>query len=1284
MKILAIRGENLASLAGKFEIDLEKPPLGSVGLFSITGVTGAGKSTLLDTMCAALFDKTPRLEGRGVLIRRDKDEDPKACIDSNDVRSLLRRGTGSGRAEVDYLGRDGRRYRASWSVHRARDRADGAVQPQEMQLVDLATGKPLLGTRTEIKDKIVETLGLPYEQFRRSALLAQGDFAAFLRAKADDRASLLEQMTGTELYSRLSTEAHGICKAARERLAKLEGEVGAVRVLAPELRKALEESIDALDAERRAASNQKELIRDALRWFEGLTRLKEASLQASHELGIALSSLEAAAQRREELALVERANGLRPYLIAVERAEAEIPRALEARREQDDRASQAARLHEEAALAGAAASASFEQARAALDAARPTLDEAVRVDGQIVDASGSHGRLLEELASARLAHRKTLDEVESLRGEMEASRTQADQHRAWLSEHAAWAPLVSAWPHYQRQLRRYMEGLHDRDRAQASLPALEQAEEAASRLLYEARCAFASASQALTSAQEEARAAEEEARRAALTPEVRAERQSLIERRQHAGGLAPLVEQVTKQRSAELQAREEEATARSEAEESLREASLCDDEASSLAGRLEEARRAEQQARATLDLAAHRAELRDGDPCPLCGAKEHPYARDSGLLAGLVTGAAARVASLAEQHTDLKTKGARWQTRAVAARTASEQATRRALEAQKEIEQLSTTFRSLASLAGIDASQADEAGLRIVSEAIDDAEARLSRIHAIEVEAERKTLDARARCEELERSGKALDAACRALSSAEASGSQARSALDKCKEASEQARQMAEATLEELAPAFSHESVQDSAEDNGQNRDWRARLDAAPLEFEARCASLVARYQEHDAALSRCNEGAEERRRREQTAEAMADERQSMVLRCEKVQEEAALRLQELLTQRSTMLGGRGTLEVRGELEAMLRQAERERDQTQQTARALENEATASATAARALAEAAGRRTEEAQLARRELDEALRLAGIDLPTLKARLAREDRWLAEAREELGRLDRRVAEAHAVSGERERARVEHESRGRPSLAEDEARSRLAPAIEAEEALVQRLAEERERLRIDEQARELQADRASEIEACRAAAERAEKMDSLIGSADGKKFRVFAQSLTLEALVFYANEHLDSFAPRYRLMRVPGQDLELQIVDRDMACDVRGVSSLSGGESFLVSLALALGLSSLAARDVRVETLFIDEGFGTLDPETLDTALSALDAVQSSGRQIGLISHVSGLADQIGVQVRVQKLGGGRSRVIIDGVTPPSRSLEPAARPTKPRKKKSGVTVSRLKAL
>jgi len=159
---------------------------------------------------------------------------------------------------------------------------------------------------------------------------------------------------------------------------------------------------------------------------------------------------------------------------------------------------------------------------------------------------------------------------------------------------------------------------------------------------------------------------------------------------------------------------------------------------------------------------------------------------------------------------------------------------------------------------------------------------------------------------------------------------------------------------------------------------------------------------------------------------------------------------------------------------------------------------------------------------------------------------------------------------------------------------------------------------------------------------------RLNELIGAADGKKFRNFAQGLTFDILIHHANRQLQKLSDRYLLVRDDSQPLELNVMDNYQAGEIRPTRNLSGGESFLVSLALALGLSHMASRNVRVDSLFLDEGFGTLDEDALDTALSALSGLQQSGKLVGVISHVAQLKERIGTQIKVEPGAGGRSRI------------------------------------
>jgi exonuclease SbcC len=203
--------------------------------------------------------------------------------------------------------------------------------------------------------------------------------------------------------------------------------------------------------------------------------------------------------------------------------------------------------------------------------------------------------------------------------------------------------------------------------------------------------------------------------------------------------------------------------------------------------------------------------------------------------------------------------------------------------------------------------------------------------------------------------------------------------------------------------------------------------------------------------------------------------------------------------------------------------------------------------------------------------------------------------------------------------------------------------------------RLGELRATLKADDEQRARQAAFADRIAAAHRDYVRWEKLRALIGSADGSLFARFAQGLTLDRLAVLANRHLASLNPRYTLRRAAAAestDLELEIVDHYQAETARPMRSLSGGESFLASLALALGLSELAGGRTRIDSLFIDEGFGTLDADTLEVALSALESLQAAGKTIGVISHVPALQERIPAQIKITKEPGGLSRLGVVG--------------------------------
>ena len=193
----------------------------------------------------------------------------------------------------------------------------------------------------------------------------------------------------------------------------------------------------------------------------------------------------------------------------------------------------------------------------------------------------------------------------------------------------------------------------------------------------------------------------------------------------------------------------------------------------------------------------------------------------------------------------------------------------------------------------------------------------------------------------------------------------------------------------------------------------------------------------------------------------------------------------------------------------------------------------------------------------------------------------------------------------------------------------------------------------LEADEQNRERFKKVADEVVQQQKECEKWTYLKKMIGSREGDSFRKFAQGLTLDFLISLANQKLSLLNHRYVLVRESSSSMNFEVIDTLQADVRRPVESLSGGESFLVSLSLALGLSDLASKSIKIDSLFLDEGFGTLDADTLDIALSALSTLQAQGKTIGIISHVEALKERIPVQIQVKKLSGGCSKIEIASV-------------------------------
>lgn len=1279
MKILAIRGNNLASLAGAFEVDFQAEPLASTGLFAISGPTGAGKSTLLDALCLALFDDTPRLRsagGRGIEL---PDVGTETTL-PNDRRNILRRGCAEAHAEVDFRGNDGVGYRARWSVRRARSKANGKLQQSEMSLCRIEDLQPVGGRlKSEVLPAIAARIGLSFEQFTRAVLLAQNEFFTFLKAGEDERAMLLQTLTATDRFEVLSRRAYERNKLEQQKLEALKAQLEHQQPLAAEERAHLEEARAATKAALAEQEALERQLQTQLQWHRDLDLAREREAQARAMLDKALAQREAASGRREHLARVEAVQPARAMVAETERLAHEHGHATARAAQAEVAIEAAASLVATANTSRIAADAALADAEAVQQHFHPLVARARQLDTEIAALRPEHAKAARAREEAATAFAKACNDANGNAAARSRTLARLDAAHAWLAASAQLAPLAEGWIKWDSLLEH--AAIERRARLAAGTKLQQLAQQAGS----EADALKAALNTQAATARELARRDTEVA---AATNALKcfdaatlAARRSALETKQQATQFA---EHIWRELCTLLAQRNDLATQC----ETQREAVTANQ---TRAAELRALRPAAEAAFAQADqswkvvfeatqasVEALRAQLRPDAPCPVCGGVDHPYvarhpAFDDALtrLAGERERCQSVLHALTiEEQALAKDTAARDRQRAeIAPRLAALDQQQAALHdaGREALRGLSEFFASTPA----DDCPATLAWLGACNTELRQAAQSLATDEAAYRDAQEKRQAAQ---RALDDSRKAEHLAREAVTQLQSVAERATAALRSAAEMQAQHEIRLEELLAQLDAAH--------LEPAGDERTWRAAWEADPAAYHAGCRESVAEWRaQRDTATTLQAEIAkldteavviarlvEQANLRQRQADAAADE-----LRRALDTKEAARRT---VFAGMTLTAQSGPLtplpadtltvaEIEAALEGALAVARKRRDACERAAKEVGERLAIRQSTHAELARQAATITESARCAVETLDEWLmtfnrqqnrqaEIADLDLTALRFLLAQDAAWIASEREALQQLEGAVASANGGFDRMRDLREAHE-RGRSPApipvadTPDVLQAAHATIVTGIAVLRDKLGELELALRRDAEVREHSAKLVQAIDAQTRAARIWWQMNELIGAADGKKFRNHAQQLTLDILLAYANAHLKDLARRYRLERVPNS-LGLMVVDQDMGNEHRSVHSLSGGESFLVSLALALGLASLSSHRVQVESLFIDEGFGSLDSDTLRVAIDALDSLQSMGRTVGVISHVQEMTDRIGTSIHVKRLPGGESRVVV----------------------------------
>ena len=1069
MKILELRFKNLNSLYGEWLIDFTDPEYLSNGIFALTGPTGAGKSTILDAICLALYGATPRL-GRI----------------TGSTNEIMSRQTGDCYTEVLFESLAGR-FRCHWEQHRARKKAENKLQDAEHQIIDANTGTPLETKKSLVSRIIEEKTGMDFDRFTRSVLLAQGSFDKFLKADIEQKSRILEQITGTGIYSEISRRVHERRRNEQERLNLLQAENSGIVILEPEQEEEIRQNLEETQKEETKLADKSTETENAIAWLNTINSLREEIDSLSDKKTALKNKIEAFKPERSKLEHALKAaslDGIYATLSSLRKQQRNDQTALKTSEDALPELENSAKTHiRDLETAGKLT----RETKKNLDAEAPLIQEIRSLDQKIADQA----KTISENSEHYAKEESEINTITQNRHKEQGKYTQAQKTlgdaEQYLQQNTQDEWLISGLAGIEEQFT----NLLDRPKE-----------------ITEKENHYRKAATAMKEASENLN---------------NAKKQCIIHKEELDSSTRNL--QQGKNTLSELLGNKLLREYRTEKDNLLRETASLKKIAS---------------------LEQHRDILQNGQPCPLCGSTSHPFTTESPPAPD---------------------------------------------KTEQEIESLN----KLITLA-----EKQEAAIKELEKTENTAHRNLDNSENLETNAANNKKNAENTLAELKND------------------------LDRLQNSSEKLKL---AISEKLQPlGIKQETEIPSLLETLKSRlnKWQEQT-RKKTEIENQLTDINSEIEKLDTEIqTRKKLLTENREKLEQLKkEHTAEKNKRKELYSDKNPRDEENRLKKAIADAE---------------ESEKKISKRNNEQQQKLTVAEEN--------IKSLKERIHQRTPELAKAETDLLTDLSRKGLadEQQFREARLKSEEREALEARAK--ELDQAQTELQATQTDRQTRLDTEKDRKITSKTLEELTPQLKKHKECLNKLRDTIASLKHKLNENTAARERIKEKQSAIENQKKECHRWEKLHSYIGSADGKKYRSFAQGITFEFMISHANQQLEKMTDRYLLTRDEQEPLELNVIDNYQAGEIRSTQNLSGGESFIVSLTLALGLSKMASRKVRVDSLFLDEGFGTLDEETLGTALDTLASLQQDNKLIGIISHIEALKNRISTQIDITPTSSGRS--------------------------------------
>ena len=1210
MKILSVRFQNLNSLKGEHEIRFDQSPLADAGLFAITGPTGAGKTTILDAITVGLY---------GMVHRHNNDK----------PLDLMTRHTSESTSEVEFEA-NGKRYRSKWQIRRSRGKLDGKIQAVHMELCDLEDDKPFDLKPSQIPDKVAEICGLDYSQFLRSVMLSQGDFARFLKASANDRSLLLEKITDTGIYSDISKFAFEKAKQERQKKEDMERRLQGMQLLPEEQRLDYETTITDYKFKETVLEQEATLLQEKRHWVLQLQQLRERSDVYKSNLQVQEAKLAGLQPDFQKLQQHEQANQFVGELTQIKVASG---RLTEVQEQLIHLQKQLPTLEAELEQAGKIAietGKAHQQQEDVLKQLEPLLEQVQQLDHHL---HSTRDRFTTEKESYRQAALQLEQEKALLvqkETELSTLTLKATTLKNWLKENAKLKDM-------RENLHEFRQTVKDLTDAERTINNLTQEQQSIKTQLQQEELQLTQIKTEVNLQQEEQIALESRKQNLIAQLQVMLASKSMDELEKLAQEqpfqlarferLSELASSYTSLLKKAKQLTEQQ----TQIEIAIR-THKTDIESTQVKYKTANEQLEDLQKLVTLqqriqELEQARHQLQPNQPCPLCGSEQHPFVEDN--YTNSLSEDAKRYNAQQALVKSIETDLAALQLQLNTLQNQLESIAKVKTESEAELLQLQNNYQQ----------QAQGVQIKITEKQELEHQLHIQRETAGKIS---QTLSAaRTLSKEIE----SINTALQQVREAQLQLQVQISRLYQTEEMQKKQLQRLLVQLQDVQEQLrAHtEIAQSFAAGYGEAYTTETRL-VLLQQLEIQAATYQQQYQTYEALRDPFLQLQEQVKNLKEKLDEKALAQQKIKSALEQVHNE----LTALKEKRTQLFGDKNTQQERqaGQLELRRRaqQAEEARAQLQKKQQELQEqrqrhqEFTTTQNHKKseldALRDGLLRVLQQKGIATIEAlsqmllnrDEADRLANLKAHT--------EKQLTELRKSLSDV---TLELNQLETKNLTTETPEELHQQLALKTEEHRNLIAARARLEQLLEQ-----------DKQQREKNLELATLLQTQQQECSRWNMLSDLIGSSEGHKFSKFAQGLTLAKLVQLANKHLQKLNDRYRILKSEEDDLELHIVDTYQADTIRPMNSLSGGESFLVSLALALGLSDLAGRKTQINSLFIDEGFGTLDADTLDAAISTLENLQASGKMIGIISHVEALKERIGTQIKIMKQAGGVSKI------------------------------------